>query len=120
MGVRKRGASRYFSAWARMNSSASGVMPAICGAGASAGFSGAGVLMYPGFLDYAAGRLKDRFYILPSSIHELLFIEDKDDVRPEFLKEMVHSINETHVAPEDRLSDCVYHYTGSSGLLEAV
>lgn len=84
------------------------------------GYSGAAVLLYPGFLDYAAGRLKDRFYILPSSIHELLFIEDKDDIRPEFLKEMVHSINEAHVAPEDRLSDCVYHYTRSDGLLKAV
>ena len=94
--------------------------PAIFVATVENGFSGAGVLLYPGFLDYAAGRLKDRFYILPSSIHELLFIEDKEDIRPEFLKEMVHSINEAHVAPEDRLSDCVYHYTGSSGLLEAV
>ena len=94
--------------------------PAIFVATVENGYSGAGVLLYPGFLDYAAGRLKDRFYILPSSIHELLFIEDKDDIRPEFLKEMVRSINEAHVAPEDRLSDCVYHYTGSSGLLEAV
>ncbi|MBQ7536309.1 MAG: hypothetical protein IJT43_11930 [Stomatobaculum sp.] len=94
--------------------------PAIFVATVENGFSGAGVLLYPGFLDYAAGRLKGRFFILPSSIHELLFIEDNDDIRPEFLKEMVRSINEAHVAPEDRLSNCVYHYTSGSGLPEAV
>ena len=83
-------------------------------------FFGAGVLFYPDFLDHAAALLGGKFFILPSSIHELLFIEDNGDIRPEFLKEMVRAINEAHVAPRDRLSDSVYHYTGKGPRLEAV
>ena len=84
------------------------------------GFSGAGVLLYPGVLDRAAERLGGSFYVLPSSVHELLFIEDNGDIHPEFLKEMVSAINAAHVAPQDRLTDSVYHYTAEEGLLEAV
>lgn len=84
------------------------------------GFSGAGVLLYPGVLDRAAERLGGSFFVLPSSVHELLFIEDNGDIHPEFLKEMVSAINAAHVAPQDRLTDSVYHYTAEEGLLEAV
>ena len=34
----------------------------------------AGVLAYPGFLDEAAEKLGGNFFILPSSIHELLLL----------------------------------------------
>lgn len=51
------------------------------------------------------------FYILPSSLHELLFIPK--DLVPEHadLKELVRSVNETTVKDEDFLSDTVYFYT---------
>lgn len=94
--------------------------PEILVATVADGFSGAGVLLYPGVLDRAAGRLGGSFFVLPSSVHELLFIEDNGDIHPEFLKEMVSAINAAHVAPKDRLTDSVYHYTAEGALLEAV
>lgn len=47
--------------------------------------------------------------LLPSSIHEMLFVLDPNpDI--EKLTEMVKSINEAVVSPEDKLADAVYVY----------
>ncbi len=91
--------------------------PSIYVATVASGFSGAGVLLYPGFLEDAARLLKGDFFILPSSIHELLFISDNGDISTDFLKDMVHSINQAHVAPSERLSDSVYRYDKEQGAL---
>ena len=52
--------------------------------------------------------LGDRFYILPSSVHELILIPDAGD--PACLTEMVREINRTVLTPNDFLSDMVYVY----------
>lgn len=49
-------------------------------------------------------------YILPSSIHETLLVEDNGMLRQEELDEMVQSINEEQVPKEERLSDHCYYY----------
>ena len=60
-------------------------------------------------------KLGEDFYILPSSIHEVRLVR-----RSEFpdsvgcLKEMVQSVNQSMVAPEERLSDEVYEFDGRS------
>lgn len=61
----------------------------------------------------------DRFFILPSSIHELLIVRDDYSTGFTFeaLLEMVTEINEHEVAPQDRLVDNVYHYDMTSGEL---
>ena len=74
------------------------------------GLNGAGCIFYPGILDEAAEVMAGSFYILPSSVHEVLLIPDKSDTGSEELEAMVRQINEAEVAPEDRLSDTVYHY----------
>ena len=55
-------------------------------------------------------------YILPSSIHEVLAVsaEDRD---LEDLEEMVRSVNQTDVSPEEVLSDNVYKYDAESRTL---
>lgn len=40
------------------------------------GQHGAGVIQYPGFLDQAAETLGGDFYVLPSSVHEVLLVSD--------------------------------------------
>lgn len=51
----------------------------------------------------------DEFYIIPSSIHELLVITNPDmDI--EELKKMVQEVNDTQVEPGDRLSYNVWKY----------
>lgn len=56
------------------------------------------------------------FYILPSSIHELIVLPKVDGADPKELKAMVQAVNGEQVAPEERLSDSVYVYT--EGLLQ--
>lgn len=63
------------------------------------------------------------FYVLPSSLHEVLLIPDekvRSKEEEEQLEIMVQSVNETQVAPEDVLSDRVYHYDGLSHELSMV
>lgn len=50
------------------------------------------------------------FYILPSSLHEIILM--REDMAPEMetLREMVQEINNTQVLAEDYLSDSIYYY----------
>ena len=78
------------------------------------GIDGAALIACPEVLKAVQKELGEAFYILPSSIHETLILpkSSADDV--EDLKQMVSSINEAEVAPEDRLSDNVYEFDGHS------
>lgn len=79
---------------------------------------GAGVLAYQDFMDQASERVGGDFFILPSSIHELLIVPDDGHVKLEDLKGMVKEVNETQVDPKDRLTDSVYHYDSQAKVFE--
>ena len=82
------------------------------------GQNGAGVIQYPGFLDQAAEALGGDFYVLPSSVHEILLVADDGSMELGYLEEMVRSVNETEVSPAERLSDNVYHYDSEAHIFE--
>ena len=82
------------------------------------GQNGACIIQYPDFLDQAAETMGGDFYVLPSSIHEVLFIADDGSMELSHLEEMVRSINEAEVAPADRLSDNVFHYDSEEHIFE--
>lgn len=52
----------------------------------------------------------DRFYILPSSVHELILLPADGDIDPSELFSMVSTVNQQEVPPEDILSYSVYKY----------
>ncbi len=79
---------------------------------------GAGILAYEGFMDQAAERAGGDFYILPSSIHELLIVPDNGQVNADELRAMVQEVNATQVQPEDKLTDSVYHYDSKDKIFE--
>ena len=79
---------------------------------------GAGVIAYQDFMDQAAERAGGDFFILPSSIHELLIIPDNGNMGFEQLQDMVREVNETQVAPEEKLTDSVYHYDTKDKIFE--
>ena len=81
-------------------------------------FMGASVIQYPGFMDQAAEKIGGDFFVLPSSIHEVLLISDDGTQDYHDLAEMVQTINETQVAPAERLSDNVYHYDKADRVFE--
>lgn len=79
------------------------------------GFRGAACLFYPGTAEKIACEMEGSFYVLPSSIHEVLIIPASPPSDVEDLELMVMEANLLHVPPEERLSDNVYLYDVSSG-----
>lgn len=79
---------------------------------------GASVIAIPGFLDQAAEKLGGSFYILPSSIHEVLLLRNDQEMDVRELEDMVQNVNEQIVSPEEQLSDRVYHYDAQEKVFE--
>lgn len=81
--------------------------------------NGAKVLGYPGFLESTAEKLDDSFWVIPSSIHEILILpEGMFAVTPQDLQELIKQVNDSAVDEEDILSYKLYHYDMGSQLLE--
>ncbi|MFI3172214.1 MAG: DUF5688 family protein [Eubacteriales bacterium] len=72
---------------------------------------GAVVMMDKEMLQFVCKKLDDTFYLIPSSVHELIIIPKKIAMEEKDLKEMVVSVNET-LEEEDVLSDSIYYYDG--------
>lgn len=73
--------------------------------------------------DLLAGIAKSfgNFYVLPSSVHELIILPDDGKAAPEELKRIVHEVNGTENITENNfLSDSVYRYDKKNGHLEPV
>lgn len=75
------------------------------------GINGAAALLYSQRIKELAEELETDFYVLPSSIHEVLLVPDNNEYGPEWLRNMVKEVNSVQVAPEEQLSDNVYYYT---------
>ena len=73
---------------------------------------GAAVMRYPNFWEKVRGMIRGDFYILPSSIHEVILVPESFGMEPERMQEMVKEINQIGVAPEEVLSDSVYYSDG--------
>lgn len=79
---------------------------------------GASVLLYPGVLELVYKKLGGDYYILPSSLHEVLVISKESDIPPGVLKSTVKAVNREEVCPEERLGNGIYEYRGESGTLK--
>lgn len=80
-------------------------------------FFGAICFLYKEKLKEIGGILKRDFYILPSSIHEVIIVSvDKVGDREE-LDFMINEINKTQVVDEEVLSDHAYFYDYKEGIL---
>ena len=79
---------------------------------------GAGVIAYQDFMDQAAEKLGGDFFILPSSIHEILLVKDDGQTNADTLRDMVQEVNATQVSPEEKLTDNVYHYDSQDHVFE--
>lgn len=71
--------------------------------------NGASVLLYEGIREELYKLLGSEYFLLPSSIHELLAVPQNEASR-EMLESMVSKVNSTDIDPVDILSDRVYSY----------
>lgn len=60
------------------------------------------------------------FYILPSSLFEIILISNKDAPKKELLREMVVEVNNTEVSDEEFLSNNIYYYNNETNSVEIV
>lgn len=79
---------------------------------------GASALLYPDVMDQIAEKADGDFFVLPSSVHEVLALPDYGNMAPSEMQEIVMAVNGSEVAPEDQLSDHVYHFDAKERVFE--
>lgn len=83
----------------------------------TSGINGATSLLYKDELKTIARKIGEDFYILPSSVHEVILIPASLAPSHEELSRMVQQVNETQVPDEDILSDRAYYYRREDDLI---
>ncbi len=78
---------------------------------------GAAAILYSGRMEGIGMYLKSNYYVLPSSVHEVIVVPEKAAVEKEDLSAMVAEINRTQVEAEEVLSDHAYYYDRKKGRL---
>ena len=76
--------------------------------------NGAGVICYPNMLKQISELLDGSFFILPSSVHEVLALSSNMDLSSDDLRKMVSEVNNTIVEPQDLLGYDVVYYDAQS------
>ena len=74
---------------------------------------GACSILYPGILKLYAKRCGSNFFIIPSSVHEVLLMRDSGEENPESFKQMIAEVNNCHLAKDEFLSNDLYYYDAS-------
>ncbi len=82
----------------------------------NSGMFGASVILQYHILREISERLGCAFYVLPSSVHEIILAPKLEEYDLSMLKETVHAVNSTVVSESDYLSDSVYEYDAINGL----
>lgn len=78
---------------------------------------GANIMLYKEYLEIAAEKMNGDFYIIPSSIHELIAVPVSAQGLEE-LREMVKAVNDNQLAPGEILGYEVYRYNRETGEVE--
>lgn len=77
----------------------------------SEGLFGASCMLYDQLIHSYAERFQSDFYILPSSIHEVILVPAFKNELMDLFSEMVREVNQSQVAAEEILSDHAYYYS---------
>lgn len=75
------------------------------------GINGAACIVSPTVQQKVAEMVGGDYYVLPSSVHEVLVTPKNGDLSCGELKELVQSVNGSKVAEDEVLSDHVYEYS---------
>jgi hypothetical protein len=76
--------------------------------------NGASAMLDTDFLKEVYDKIGGTYFLLPSSIHEILAVRMRKSMKLANLHSMVYNINRTNVAPEEVLSDSVYYFDGTA------
>ena len=82
------------------------------------GVYGANVIARPDFLEAATQLMGGDFYVIPSSIHEVIILKDQHQGSIWAIEETIWEVNMLNVSEEDFLSNNLYHYDSSDHIFE--
>ena len=71
-------------------------------------------------LERFSACVSPNFYVLPSSVHEVILVPDDAEFHPEKFADIVRDINATQVLETEVLSDSVYYFDGTLKRLRRV
>lgn len=78
---------------------------------------GASVILYDHVLENIGEELGENFYVIPSSVHEVIIVPESECYDREALESMITEINEKEVEEEEILSNHPYFYHKKEGRL---
>lgn len=78
------------------------------------GIFGAACILYNKVLESFSYEINKDFFILPSSIHEVILVPQNGGIETKKLRKMVQEVNQTEVLEEEILSNNVYFYSYSN------
>lgn len=81
-------------------------------------YLGAAGILLDGLLADFAETIEDSFFVLPSSLHEVLLVPESSGVDTGHLNEIIRAVNTSQVAPQEVLSDHAYYYDRETGQLQ--
>ncbi len=81
---------------------------------------GASFIYSEDVLSHLADILDNSFYILPSSVHELLILPPGPDLSPDHLKEILSYMNQEEMSTVDVLSENIFYYDRKQQALSIV
>lgn len=73
-------------------------------------YYGAAEVLREDILEKFSRKIGGIFYILPSSVHELILVPESTFICTEYLREMVKEVNKDVVTKEEWLLENVYYY----------
>ena len=78
--------------------------------------NGASQILNKDIMKKVVERIGSDFYVLPSSVHELLLVRNDAGVDPAYLRQMVREVNAAEVQESEQLSDNIYTWSADAGL----
>ena len=84
----------------------------------TAATNGASTIFYPEVMEKIGEHAGGDFFVIPSSVHEVLLVPDDGVMKRNDLEKIIREINSNEVDPKDRLSDSLYHYDNKEHKLE--
>ena len=81
---------------------------------------GAACMLYPGVLQQLAKRYGSDFYIIPSSLHEVILLPCYNSINPGELKQLIKEVNRFQLEPEEVLSDNLYYFNRKEGKVKII
>lgn len=76
---------------------------------------GAVCILYPELLAHMADSEECNYYIIPSSIHEVIVLRDTGNEDVDKLRKIIVEVNTTQVEPEEILSNSLYYFNRFTG-----